>query len=384
MLRNRIVVLGLLILSIIAISFYGGPITYGFFFLMLLIPAISAGYAFLTYLRFRIYQKILTKNVIAGNPTDYFFTLQNEDRFSFSGIKVEFFSDFSYVSELTDNFEYELPPHSGLKKETVLICKYRGEYDVGIRNVIVQDYLRLFRFNFPAKEKLSVIVLPRLEILDSLRSIQSIESLKDSPNDPSSLDVLIREYTPGDDLRKINWKASAHLGKPYIRNAIGEETLTIGIIMDPFRGGNDPYEYLPIENKILETTLAIAHFFLSKNINASFFSYEGKPVKYALQGIDTFEDFYAFLSSFTFSKDNSHEVLFASAMRSKITSTSFVYMILHEISDEVISLINEINKYGIPVVIYHITDEVSDSLVDLGKNSEYIRIGYEDRLKEVL
>ena len=108
MLRNRLIALALFILSVIAISFYGGPVTYGFFFLTVLIPAISAAYCFLVYLRYRIYQVIVTKNVVVGSPTDYYFTLQNEDFYSFSGIKVEFFSDFSTINELDENNEYEL------------------------------------------------------------------------------------------------------------------------------------------------------------------------------------------------------------------------------------------------------------------------------------
>ncbi len=123
MLRNRLIAIGLFILSLVAISFYGGPVSYGFFFLMLLIPLISLIYTIVVYFRFRMYQKIITKNVVVGTPTDFYFTLQNEDFYSFSGVKVEFFRDFSYISELTENSEYELAPHSGIKKETVLVCK---------------------------------------------------------------------------------------------------------------------------------------------------------------------------------------------------------------------------------------------------------------------
>ena len=83
MLRNRLIAIALLILSIVAISFYGGPVTYGFFFLCVLVPAVSAGYCFLVYLRYRIYQVIVTKNVVVGSPTDYYFTLQNEDFYGF-------------------------------------------------------------------------------------------------------------------------------------------------------------------------------------------------------------------------------------------------------------------------------------------------------------
>ena len=385
MLRNRLIALALLILSIVAISFYGGPVTYGFFFLCVLVPAISAGYCFLVYLRYRIYQVIVTKNVVVGSPTDYYFTLQNEDFYSFSGIKVEFFSDFSIISELDENNEYELPPHSGLKKETVLVCKYRGEYDVGVKNIIVQDYLRLFSFNFKNKENLRAIVMPRLEILETLRHPYSPDVYKDSRINPSEQDVLVREYIPGDDIRNINWKTSAHMGKLYVRNKTGVENPSIGILMDSCRFGKNMEDFLPLENKVLETTIAVVYYYLSKGINASVFTYEGAPKKYMLQGMASFEEFYGAMGAFEFKEENTSEKLFKSVWGENITSCSMVYMIIHELDEKALVQIEELNKNGLPVTVYHISDdEMKVTDTDLGKNTEYTHIGYEDKLKEVL
>ncbi|MBO4701935.1 MAG: DUF58 domain-containing protein [Lachnospiraceae bacterium] len=385
MLRNRLIAIALLILSIVAISFYGGPVTYGFFFLCVLVPAVSAGYCFLVYLRYRIYQVIVTKNVVVGSPTDYYFTLQNEDFYSFAGVKVEFFSDFSYISELNENNEYELPPQLGLKKETVLVCKYRGEYDVGIRNIIVQDYLRLFSFNFKNKENLRAIVMPRLEILETLRHPYSPDVYKDSRINPTEQDVLVREYIPGDDIRNINWKISAHMGKPYVRTKTGLENPSIAIIMDSCRFGKDMEDFLPLENKVLETTIAVVYYYLSKGINASVFTYEGAPKKYSLQGMASFEDFYAAMGAFAFKEENTSDKLFKSVWSANITSCSMAYMIIHELDEKALVQIEELNKNGLPVTVYHISDDekkLKDA--DFGKNTEYTHIGYEDKLKEVL
>ena len=385
MFRNRLIAIALLILSIVAISFYGEPVTYGFFFLCVLVPAVSAGYCFLVYLRYRIYQVIVTKNVVVGSPTDYYFTLQNEDFYSFAGVKVEFFSDFSIISELDENNEYELPPHSGLKKETVLVCKYRGEYDVGVKNIIVQDYLRLFSFNFKNKENLRAIVMPRLEILETLRHPYSPDVYKDSRINPTEQDVLVREYIPGDDIRNINWKISAHMGKPYVRTKTGLENPSIAIIMDSCRFGKDMEDFLPLENKVLETTIAVVYYYLSKGINASVFTYEGAPKKYSLQGMASFEDFYAAMGAFAFKEENTSDKLFKSVWGANITSCSMAYMIIHELDEKALVQIEELNKNGLPVTVYHISDDekkLKDA--DFGKNTEYTHIGYEDKLKEVL
>ena len=48
--------LGLWLLSLVAISFYGGAVSYGFFFGLTLVPVVSAVYLLAVYLRFKIYQ----------------------------------------------------------------------------------------------------------------------------------------------------------------------------------------------------------------------------------------------------------------------------------------------------------------------------------------
>ena len=166
MLRNRLIALGLLILSLVAISFFGGPVSYGFFFFVLITLIVSAVYTAVVFSCFRIYQKINAKVLVAEKPVTFYFTLQNEKLFGFSGIRTDFFSDYSSISGLDPDIEYELFPQTGIEKETRLICKYRGEYEVGVKHVIVRDYLKIFSFTFKNKETLKVQVSPRLEILN--------------------------------------------------------------------------------------------------------------------------------------------------------------------------------------------------------------------------
>ena len=384
MLRNRLIVLGLIILSVVAISFYGGPITYGFFFLMLSIPLISAGYALLEYYRFRIYQVIVTKNVVVGTPTEYYFSLQNEDFYPFSGVRVEFFSDFSQVRNVEDNSEYELSPKNGVKKETTILCKYRGEYEVGIKNVYVEDYLRLFTFNFKNRETLKAIVLPRLEILDSLDTSYSFIHLKDSNHNPCEPDVCVREYGAGDDIRNINWKTSAHMGKLYVRNKTGNETPSISIIMDSCRYKREPEEFLPLENKILETVLALTHFYLKNGIKTAVHTLNDEPLSFRLNSISSFEDFYSSMSVFHFHRNQTLVKLLENVQKTDISESSLAIFIVHEIGEEVKVMTSMLQKNSIPSVIYHITDDAKEANLNIGKNTIYKRIGYDDRLKEVL
>ena len=147
MIRNRLIWLFLFALSLVGISFYGGAVSYGFFFLMLFIPLISLIYLLVVYVTFKIYERVDKGNILAGETAPYYFTLQNEGFTGFAGIKVLFFSSFSKVFSIDDKKEYELYPTAGIRKDTFLLCKYRGEYEVGIKQVEITDFFRLFSFH---------------------------------------------------------------------------------------------------------------------------------------------------------------------------------------------------------------------------------------------
>ena len=378
--RNRLIVLGLLILSLLAISFYGGPVSYGFFFFMLATPIISAIYAAVIYFRFRIYQKIDAKVLVAEEPVTFYFTLQNENLFAFAGIRTDFYSDYSSISGLDPDIEYELFPHKGIEKETRLVCKYKGEYEVGIKHVIVRDFLKILEFKFKNDETITVNVIPRLVILDKISVLENLAvTSKDSHTNLSEPDVLVRNYIPGDDIRSINWKLTAATGKPMVRNRIGENTPAISIIMDSFRISSNPDEFLPSENKVLETTIALAYYYIERGIHVYVYSYEFGPRCYALETPDDFEAFYNKLSYFSFDNTNTAEKLFGyTSSVSEIGKSSAVIFVMQKIDDAYIIQLNELKKCSASTATCLITKS------EITNSPNVLIIGYDDDLKEVL
>ena len=222
---HRWIYFGLWILSLVAISFYGGTISYGFFFGLTLLPVCCLLYLVFVYRSFKIYQKVNSRNMVCGQPMPYFFVLQNDSFFAFSGVNVKLFSSFSYVEELPDGREYELLPKDKHTFETQMVCKYRGEYEVGVKEITVTDFLRLFRFRYRVPETIKAIVLPKIVRVKELSSIQDISLFlqKDTAVSAEVPDVIIRDYTEGDSLKRIHWKATAREQKLKVRNLIGEE-----------------------------------------------------------------------------------------------------------------------------------------------------------------
>ena len=387
MLRNRLLALGLFILSVIGISLTGGAVSYGFFFFMLLVPLVSLIYSFIVFFRFKIYQRLESRTVVADSPAVFYFTLQNEDFFAHSGIRTEFFTDFSSISGLDSDTEYELLPHTGITKETVMVCKYRGEYEVGIANVIVTDYLRLFSVRFKNRETLKVTVLPRLVTLEAVGILDELSlSNRENSANLNEPDVLTREYVPGDDVKNIHWKASARSRKLMVRKRTGESTRGMSIIMDSHRYSNDISEYIPLENKILETVLALTYYNLSKGIAVNIYAYEQKGTLYSLDGMGPFNDFYQSMSHFYFMEDATSDRLFAlPGSDHSVYESNAVILILHEWSEAADLFVKGVDRYSIPVFIFLINDVPGNGGPrGLSERIKCLTIGYEDRLQEVL
>ena len=383
--RNGYIALGLFILSLIIISNIGGPASYGFFFFTLFVPLVSFIYTIIVYIRFKIYQRIDTRTVTAGNATPFFFTLQNEDVFTHSGVQTHFFSDFSSITDLDDE-EYELMPHTGISRETLLLCRYRGEYDVGIKSVTVTDHLRLFSITFRNRETIKAIVLPRLELLpDSVSPENVIDPAGSFSRDRKLPDIPVRGYVPGDDIRLINWKATARSGKPQVRTFTGEASPACRIFMDSCRYSEKPEDHLPLENKILETVLALTYFLAEHGIGVSIRTYGERLNSYTVNGTEDFEEFYNAMSGFSFRKDKTQKAFFAACdSDDTITDCSSVIYILHEWSDAARLYSESLGGYSIRQDLYLITDKAAAPVTGSGEHMGCKVIGYEDRISEVL
>ena len=386
---KRTLIWGLLwILSLVGISFFGGPISYGFFALMTLIPAVAWLYLLLVFICFRIYQKAGTNTLTVGKPVDFYFTLVNEFPLVFAGVRVRFFTSFSYINGLSDETEYELWPGTGIKKETELICKYRGEYEVGIKRVEIQDYLRLFKMSYRNRESLRVTVKPRLVYLDALKSVNISNLLREAAKKKDTPDVLTRAYVPGDDVRRINWKQTATVGSLMVRELSGEVKRGIGIITDTSRESKDEAVFLPIENKILETVLALALFMCGKGIPTHELHYDGAKAVLDVESLSTFDNFYEAVSGISFDGENTTEnLLDVISDDPEMLSLNAVFLVVHTFDAYIKGIIELLNKSDTFVVVYLIDHDKESgediSLINLPR-TEMICISDDDDIKEVL
>ena len=371
--RNWIL-LDLWVLSLAAISYYGGAVSYGIFWGITFIPVISLLYLIFVYFNLRILQQIESRNMICGQPMPYFFVLQNDSLCVFTSISVNLFSSFSTVENLPGDTEYELLPGDKYAFETKLTCKYRGEYEVGVKEVIMTDFFRLFRIRYRIPGTIKALVLPKITRVSNLKSIDSLAALpqRTSLRERTEPDIVVRDYVAGDSLKQIHWKATAREQQLKVRNLTGEEKQGISLLWDTRRYSKEPKDYLPIEDKILETALAISIFLAEKNIPFSaYFGQRGISSAH-LEGLGDFDGFYRQVSEIQFDQEeNFQQTLLEITKSGTLFESKVIFCVLHQLNEDVLKLAEHLGRAGSLVVLYVITDE---NIEDFSKQSN-------DRLK---
>lgn len=124
-----------------------------------------------------------------------------------------------------------------------LRCARRGVYDIGPLVAVTSDPLGLTQRETVIAEKFELLVHPRIEFVSDRPLTRQFEDPPIRPPVskpwPSGLEFYgMREYHPGDDLRRIVWRASARTGKIMVREAEQGITDHITIILDTDRGSH--------------------------------------------------------------------------------------------------------------------------------------------------
>jgi uncharacterized protein (DUF58 family) len=116
----------------------------------------------------------------------------------------------------------------------------RGVYTIGPLVAIAGDPLGLTERETVVAEPFELLVHPRVELVSDRPLTRQFEDPPIRPPVskpwPSGLEFYgMREYTPGDDLRRIVWRASARTGKIMVREAEQGITDRITILLDTDR-----------------------------------------------------------------------------------------------------------------------------------------------------
>ncbi len=252
----------------VLIGFRGGTASYMLLWASLTIPLFAASYRRIITESLRINFHISDHTVLRGERTRGTLIFSNESALPISDVRIRLTSGKIRFAETEQELVCSLKPREIKRIEFELECLHCGMGTVGSDEIVISDIFSLSRKKFKALG--SIQVQPRAQHIQDLivAPVREVERQRVARSyfGDTMPDGQLKAYLPGEDVRRIHWKASVLQGKPIMRNLIPEPKNEIVLLPDA-RGSLPAGEAGWVaEDSVIEGTLAIADYFLRHNI----------------------------------------------------------------------------------------------------------------------
>lgn len=182
--------------------------------------------------------------------------------------------DFKYQTELTKgekrSYEYSVRPVE------------RGEYTFGNINIFTSSVLQLVqrRYTFQKDQMVpvypSIIQMQQYDFLAMNNNLTEFGLKKIRRIGHTQEFEQIKDYIPGDDIRTVNWKATAKRNQLMVNQYQDEKSQPIYSIIDTGRVMKMPFNGLKLLDYAINSSLAFSNVALKKNDKTGLVSFSKK------------------------------------------------------------------------------------------------------------
>ena len=169
-----------------------------------------------------------------------------------------------------DEFQYQLRPTE------------RGEYYFGNLNIYVSSPLKLIskRYKFNKDQMVptypSYIQLRKYDLIAFSNNLFQYGIKKIRRIGHTMEFEQIKEYVPGDDIRTLNWKATAKKNSLMVNQFQDEKSQNIYMVIDKGRVMKMPFNGMSLLDYAINATLVLSNVILKKQDKAGMFSFSKK------------------------------------------------------------------------------------------------------------
>ncbi|TQI71049.1 uncharacterized protein (DUF58 family) [Gramella sp. Hel_I_59] len=225
-------------------------------------------------------ERILPEKFSNSDPNQVILKLRNNYRFP---VTAEVIDEVPLQFQKRDFLKSKkLGSRSEEKLEYQLIPLERGEYIFGNLNIYISSKLGLVRRRYITGKEQSVKVYPsfvQMKKLDFLALDQKInlQGMKRIRRIGHTMEFeQIKEYVRGDDVRTINWKATAKQNALMVNQFQDERSQPVYIIIDTGRVMRMPFEGLSLLDYAINSSLAFSNIALRKKDKVGLLSFSNK------------------------------------------------------------------------------------------------------------
>lgn len=212
-----------------------------------------------------------------GDPNPITIYLQNNYTFK---VQLEVIDEIPFQFQRRDVlFEAVLVPNENQLLRYELRPTKRGEYDFGAVNVLAQSPLKLIKRRFQFSHNKMVAVYPsflqmrQYELMAISNRLTELGIKKIRRIGHSMEFEQIRPYVQGDDIRTLNWKATARRNELMVNAFQDERSQAVYCLIDKGRVMKSPFEGLTLLDYAINATLVLSNIALLKQDKAGILTF---------------------------------------------------------------------------------------------------------------
>ena len=171
-----------------------------------------------------------------------------------------------------------------------------GQFDAGLKRLVIHDPLGLFETEVPADSACTITVTPRLREVDNVplsdAAVKQVSEALRPSNLPGSDYCGVRDYVPGDPMKLIHWKLSAR-GETYYTKLFEEQSdPSLDIYLDTSAPEYGPEDLMSIYDAAIETALSLEAYAHEKGLETRllFLDAQGDETQFVLSAGSDFRD----------------------------------------------------------------------------------------------
>lgn len=208
-------------------------------------------------------------------------------------IFIENHYSFSILLEIIDEIPFQFQKrdllfHTSLKSAEQQIIEYqlrptkRGEYSFGAVNVYVKSPIRLLQRRFQFSQDKMVAVYPSFlqmrayELMAISNRLTELGIKKIRRIGQSQEFEQIRQYVQGDDVRSINWKATARRNDLMVNAYQEEKSQNVYCLIDKGRVMQMPFDGLSLLDYAINATLILSNIAINKQDKAGVITFSDR------------------------------------------------------------------------------------------------------------
>ena len=215
-----------------------------------------------------------------SNGDDNEIKIHLENFYSFP-LSLRIFDEIPYQFQRRDlEFRLGMAPGENRVIAYPLRPVKRGEYSFGYVNVMVSSPLRLLsrRFSFSGEKMVPVypsyIQMRKYELLAINNRLTEVGIKKIRKIGHNQEFELIKEYVSGDDIRTINWKATARKSRLMVNQYQDERSQQVYSLIDKGRLMQMPFDGLSLLDYAINACLVISNIAIKKFDKAGLITFQ--------------------------------------------------------------------------------------------------------------